>query len=215
MEGKSPIGYTPKAFVGKPAPEFVGKVWNGKDFKDIKLSDYSGKWVVLFFYPLDFTFVCPTEICNFSDFNDQFKAINTEVIGCSRDSHFTHREYALKPRKDGGLAPLEIPLLSDITFDIAKDYGVYVDSGNDKGLSLRGTFIIDPKGILKHCTINDLNVGRSIPETLRLVEAFQFSEKHGEVCPAKWKKGGKGMTPNDPEKLNNFWQEEHTKVDKN
>lgn len=212
---ESQLTYTPKAFIGKKAPEFKGTVWNGKEFKETKLSDYLGKWVVLFFYPLDFTFVCPTEICSFSDSYSQFKSLNAEVIGCSIDSHFTHREYCAKPRKEGGLSPCEIPLLSDVTHDISKDYGVHVDSGNDKGLSLRGTFIIDSKGILRHVSINDLNVGRNVDEVIRLVQAFQFSEKHGEVCPSKWKQGGKGMSVNDPQKLDNFWKEEHSKVEKN
>lgn len=208
------LSYTPKAFIGTPAPEFKGMIWDGKGFKEIKLSDYLGKWVVLFFYPLDFTFVCPTEICAFSDALNQFKEINAEVIGCSIDSHFSHREWALKPRKDGGLAPCELPLLSDVSHDISKAYGVLCDSGKDKGLAFRGTFIIDSNGILRHMSINDLNVGRSIPEVVRLVQAFQFSEKHGDVCPAKWKPGGKTMKPDDPDKLNNYWQEEHSKVEK-
>lgn len=203
------LSYAPKTIIGQPAPEFYGTVWNGKDFKDVKLSDYKGKYVVLFFYPMDFTFVCPTEICNFSDLADQFRGVNTEVIGCSVDSHFTHREYALKPRKEGGLAPLDIPLLSDKSHDISKDYGVLIDSGKEKGVDLRGTFIIDGNGILKHISINDLNVGRNVDEVLRLVKAFQFSEKHGDVCPSKWKPGGKTMAPNDPEKLKTYWEEEH------
>ena len=206
------LSYTPKAFVGKPAPQFSGTVWHGKDFKNINLSDYMGKYVVLFFYPLDFTFVCPTEIVSFSDEIEKFKSINTEVIGCSIDSQYSHREWALKPRKDGGLAPLEISLLSDKSHDISKDYGVHCDYGNQKGLALRGTFIIDPKGILKHMSINDMNVGRSVEEIIRLIEAFQFSEKFGEVCPSKWKPGSKGINKNDPEKLNSYWQEEHSKV---
>lgn len=206
--------YTPKAFIGKPAPEFVGDSWNGKDIKKMKLSDYKGKYVVLFFYPLDFTFVCPTEICNFSDAAEKFRSLNTEVIGCSIDSAHTHREYALKPRKQGGLAPLDIPLLSDVSHDIAKDYGVYCDFGENKGLALRGTFIIDGSGILRHVSINDLNVGRSIDETLRLVQAFQFSEKYGDVCPAKWKPGAKTMKPNDGDQLKTYWEEEHTKQEK-
>ena len=203
------LSYTPKTFLGQSAPEFSGVIWNGKDFKDVKLSDYKGKWVILFFYPMDFTFVCPTEITAFSDNMDKFKAMNTEVIGCSVDSQFTHREYALKPRKEGGLAPLDLPLLSDKSHDISKDYGVLIDSGNAKGVDLRGTFIIDTKGILRHISINDLNVGRNVDEYVRLIQAFQFSEKHGDVCPAKWKPGGKTMKTSDPEQLNKYWEEEH------
>lgn len=210
----SGLTYVPKAFIGKQAPEFVGDSWNGKEIKKIKLSEHLGKWVVLFFYPLDFTFVCPTEICNFSDASEKFRSANAEVIGCSIDSAYTHREYALKPRKQGGLAPLEISLLSDVTHEIAKDYGVFCDSGENKGLALRGTFIIDGKGILRHISVNDLNVGRNVDEVLRLVQAFQHSEKFGDVCPAKWKPGEKTMTPNDQDKLNKYWEEEHSKVEK-
>lgn len=207
-----PLSYTPKAYVRKAAPNFSGMAWHVDKFKKISLSDYKGKWVVLFFYPLDFTFVCPTEICNFSDAYERFQEINTEIIGCSTDSHFSHREWALKERKAGGLAPLSCPLLSDLTQDISKDYGVLVDSGDDRGVSFRATFIIDPSGILRHASINDLPVGRNVDEVLRLVQAFQFTDKYGEVCPAKWKPGKKTMVtnPEDP-KLKQFWAEELTK----
>lgn len=178
------ISYTPKAYVRKPAPEFQGTLYLNDNFKEVKLSDYRGKWVVLFFYPLDFTFVCPTEICNFSDAAEKFQNLNTELIGCSTDSKFSHREWALKPRREGGLAPCNVPLLSDITKQISKDYGCYIDHGEDNGVAFRATYVIDPEGILRHSSINDLPVGRSIDETLRLVQAFQFVAKHGEVCPA-------------------------------
>ena len=206
------LNYTARAFVRKPAPEFKGTVWSDGAFKEIKLSDYKGKWVVLFFYPLDFTFVCPTEICNFSDACEKFNNINCELIGCSVDSKFSHREWALKERKQGGLSPCNLPLLSDITKNISKDYGVLIDEGEDEGLAFRGTFIIDPTGILRQASINDLPVGRNVDEVLRLLQAFQFTDKHGEVCPAKWKPGKKTMVtdPNDP-KLKAFWEEELTK----
>jgi alkyl hydroperoxide reductase subunit AhpC len=209
---KSLLSYTPKAYVRLGAPEFSGAVWQGDAIKNVKLSDYKGKYVVLFFYPLDFTFVCPTEICNFSDAYDKFQGINCEVIGCSTDSIFSHREWALKPRKEGGLAPCSLPLLSDLSHDISKDYGVLIDSGNDKGISFRGTFIIDDKGVLRHSSINDLPVGRNVDEVLRLVQAFQFTDKHGEVCPAKWKPGKKTMiTDPNNEKTKKYWEEELTK----
>jgi alkyl hydroperoxide reductase subunit AhpC len=209
---ESTITYTPKAYVRKDAPEFKGTAWTPENsFKSIKLSDYKGKWVVLFFYPLDFTFVCPTEICNFSDACDRFKQINCEVIGCSIDSHFSHKEWANKPRKEGGLAPCKLTLLSDMSHDISKDYGVWIDSGNDKGVAFRGTFIIDANGVLRHSSINDLPVGRNIDEVFRLVEAFQFAEKYGEVCPAKWKPGKATITPGDEGKVKKFWEEELTK----
>jgi alkyl hydroperoxide reductase subunit AhpC len=206
------LSYTPKAFVRFPAPEFSGTVWHKDAMKNIKLSDYKGKYVVLFFYPLDFTVVCPTEICNFSDACEHFQNLNCELIGCSIDSVFSHREWALKPRKTGGLAPCNLPLLSDVTHDISKDYGVLIDAGGDKGVAFRGTFIIDDKGILRHSSISDLPVGRNIDETLRLVQAFQHTDKYGEVCPAKWKPGKKTMVtdPSDP-KLAQFWEEELTK----
>jgi alkyl hydroperoxide reductase subunit AhpC len=212
MESKNILSYTPKAYVRHPAPEFNGTVWHKDGFKQVKLSDYKGKYVVLFFYPLDFTFVCPTEICNFSDACEKFQENNCEIIGCSTDSAFSHREWALKARKQGGLAPCNLPLLADLSHDISKDYGVLIDHGDDKGISFRGTFIIDDKGILRHSSINDLPVGRNVDETLRLVQAFQFTDKHGEVCPAKWKPGKKTMItdPSNP-KLQQFWEEELTK----
>ena len=208
------LSYVPQAVIGKSAPQFEGLSWTGKEIKKIRLSDYLGKWLVLFFYPLDFTFVCPTEICNFSDASGKFRSLNAEVIGCSIDSVHTHREYAQKPRQQGGLAPLDIYLLSDVSHKISQDYGVSIDHGDDKGQALRGTFIIDDKGILRHVSVNDLNVGRSIDETLRLLQAFQFSAENGDVCPAKWKPGGKTMKPQDPEKLKEYWEAEHSKVEK-
>jgi alkyl hydroperoxide reductase subunit AhpC len=208
MEGGK-LSYTPKAVIRQPAPYFSGPAWHESSIKNITLSDYKGRWVVLFFYPLDFTFVCPTEICNFSDAYKTFQEINTEVIGVSIDSIYAHREWALKPRKQGGLAPLSCPLLSDVSHQISKDYGVLIDSGNDAGVAFRGTFIIDPQGILRQYSVNDLPVGRSIEEVLRLVQAFQFTDKYGEVCPSKWKPGAKTMVtdPNDP-KLKQFWEQE-------
>jgi alkyl hydroperoxide reductase subunit AhpC len=207
----SVISFTPKAYIRKPAPEFKGTAWTPNGFKDIKLSDFKGKWVVLFFYPLDFTFVCPTEICNFSDAFDKFQQINCELIGCSIDSKFSHKEWASKPRKQGGLSPCKLTLLSDVSHDISKDYGVLIDSGDDKGVAFRGTFIIDANGVLRHSSINDLPVGRNIDEVIRLVEAFQFAEKYGEVCPAKWKPGKAAIAVGNEEKVKKYWEEELTK----
>lgn len=132
------------------------------------------------------TFVCPTEILAFSDRADEFRKLNTEVVACSVDSHFTHLAWINTPRKEGGLGMIKIPLISDITHAIGKDYGVYLE---DLGHTLRGLFIIDDKGILRQITMNDLPVGRSVDETLRLVQAFQYTDHHGEVCPAGWKPG--------------------------
>ena len=163
--------------------------------KTIKLEDYKDKWVVLFFYPFDFTFVCPTEICAFSDASDNFAKINTQIIGCSCDSIFVHREFALRERKQGGVAPLKIPLLADNSHEIAKRYGCYICKGENKGATFRATYIIDPKGVLRHLSINDTPVGRSVDEVMRLVQAFQFTDEHGEVCPSNWKPGRKTMKP--------------------
>ncbi|KAK1787759.1 hypothetical protein P4O66_016237 [Electrophorus voltai] len=169
-----------KAKISKPAPHWEGTAVISGEFKDLKLSDYIGKYLVFFFYPLDFTFVCPTEIIAFSDRVNEFHAINADVVACSVDSQFTHLAWINTPRKQGGLGPLKIPLLSDLTHQIAKDYGVYLE---DQGHTLRGLFIIDGKGILRQITMNDLPVGRSVDETLRLVQAFQYTDKHGEGRP--------------------------------
>ncbi|KAJ3247828.1 Peroxiredoxin-2 [Chytriomyces hyalinus] len=176
-----------------PAPHFEAEAVYKGEFKTVSLSDYKGKWLVLFFYPLDFTFVCPTEIVAFSDRAKEFRALNAEVVGASVDSKHSHLAWVNQPRNKGGLGGVNIPLLSDITKKISADYGVLIETGPDVGLALRGTFIIDPKGIVRQITINDLDVGRSIDETLRLIEAFQFHEKNGEVCAAGWKKGDRGM----------------------
>lgn len=179
----------------KPAPDFSGVAVINGAFKDIKLQDYKGKYVVLFFYPLDFTFVCPTEIIAFSDRVEEFKKINCEVIACSTDSHFSHLAWINTARKDGGLGKMKIPLLADKSAKIARDYGVYKE---DDGIAFRGLFIIDDSGKLRQITVNDLPVGRSVDETLRLVQAFQYTDKHGEVCPAGWKPGDDTMKP-DPD----------------
>ncbi|XP_062605597.1 peroxiredoxin-4-like [Saccostrea cucullata] len=147
------------------------------------------------------TFVCPTEIIAFSDRIGEFKKINTEVIACSVDSQFTHLAWINTPRAKGGLGPLNIAVLSDITHEISKAYGVYLQ---DLGHSLRGLFIIDPKGILRQITMNDLPVGRSVDETLRLVQAFQYTDTHGEVCPAGWKPGSDTIIPNPKESQKYF-----------
>jgi peroxiredoxin (alkyl hydroperoxide reductase subunit C) len=132
---------------------------------------------------LDFTFVCPTEIIAFSERVKEFKELNAEVVGVSVDSHFSHLAWVNTPRKSGGLGGIDYPLLADLTKQISKDYGVLLEKA---GISLRGLFIIDPQGVVRQITINDLPVGRSVDETLRLIKAFQFVEKHGEVCPANW-----------------------------
>merc|ERR1711894_516791 len=181
-----------KALISKPAPHFEGTAVVKGQMKELKLTDYRGKYLVFFFYPLAFTFVCPTEILAFNDRITEFRTIGAEVVGCSVDSHFASLAWMNTPRTEGGLGTLKIPLLSDLTHKISKDYGVYLE---DNGISLRGLFIIDPKGILRQITMNDLPVGRSVDETLRLLQAFQYTDKNGEVCPANWKPGKKTMKP--------------------
>lgn len=176
--------------ITKPAPIFKGTAVVDGEFKEISLSDYSGKYVVFFFYPLDFTFVCPTEIIAFSERAEEFRSIGCEVIACSTDSHFSHLAWINMPRKEGGLGTMNIPLLADKSMANARAYGVLKE---DDGVAFRGLFIIDGKGNLRQATINDLPVGRDVDETLRLVQAFQFTDEHGEVCPAGWKPGSKTM----------------------
>jgi peroxiredoxin (alkyl hydroperoxide reductase subunit C) len=199
------LQYT-KAVISKPAPNFSATaVLPNGEFKTIQLSDYLGKYVVFFFYPLDFTFVCPTEILAFSDRFEEFRKINTEIIACSVDSHFTHLAWINTPRKQGGLGFLNIPILSDLNHKISQDYGVYL---KDLGHTLRGLFIIDDKGILRQITMNDLAVGRSVDEILRLVQAFKYiDDHHGEVCPANWKLGSRTIIP-DPEKKLKYFEHE-------
>ena len=160
------------------APKFTGTAVVKGEFKQISLDDYKGKYVVLFFYPLDFTFVCPTEIIAFNDRAAEFSALNCEVIACSTDSHFSHLAWCQKSRKEGGLGDMQIPLLADKSMTISRAYGVLKE---DEGLTFRGLFIIDPEGKLRQITVNDLPVGRDVDETLRLLQAFQFTDKHGEV----------------------------------
>ncbi|KAM4839478.1 thioredoxin-dependent peroxide reductase, mitochondrial [Urocitellus parryii] len=174
--------------VTQHAPYFKGTAVVNGEFKELNLDDFKGKYLVLFFYPLDFTFVCPTEIIAFSDKANEFHDVNCEVVAVSVDSHFTHLAWINTPRKNGGLGHMNIALLSDLTKQISRDYGVLLEGA---GLALRGLFIIDPNGVIKHLSVNDLPVGRSVEETLRLVKAFQFVETHGEVCPANW-------TPDSP-----------------
>jgi peroxiredoxin (alkyl hydroperoxide reductase subunit C) len=180
------------AFVSQPAPDFTAKAYVDGGFQDITLSKYKGKKVVLFFYPLDFTFVCPTEINAFTDSIAEFKKRNTEVIGVSVDSHFTHQAWANTPREEGGIKGINYPLVSDLAKNIAREYNVLIEGF---GAALRGLFIIDKAGVLMHSTINHLDLGRNIDEVLRVLDAVDFSQEHGEVCPANWKKGDKAMKP--------------------
>ncbi|PBK62021.1 peroxiredoxin [Armillaria solidipes] len=179
------------ALIQRPAPAFKAAAVVDGLFEDVSLTDYLGQWVVLFFYPMDFTFVCPTEILAFNDALAEFKALDTKVLGVSTDSQHSHFAWANQLRKEGGLGPdLKLPLIADRNMSISRDYGVLLE---DEGIALRGLFIIDPKGILRQITVNDLPVGRSVDETIRLIKAFQFTDKHGEVCPANWHEGDKTM----------------------
>jgi alkyl hydroperoxide reductase subunit AhpC len=182
------------ALVAKPAPNFTAQaVMPDGSFKEIKLSDYKGKYVILFFYPLDFTFVCPTEIIAFSNSMDEFKKRNTEVLGVSIDSHFSHLAWRNTDRKNGGLGDIAYPLIADVNKKITYDYGVM----HVAGIAFRGLFLIDKEGVVQHQLINNLPLGRNIDEALRMVDALQFHENNGEVCPANWKNGEDGMKP-DP-----------------
>lgn len=196
----------PVARVQKPAPYFKAPAVVNGEFKDVSLDDYKGKYLVLFFYPLDFTFVCPTEIIAFSDRFEEFKKIGCEVAAVSVDSKFTHLAWINTPRKEGGLGKMNIPLISDLSKTISRDYGVLLEDGEDQGISLRGLFIISDKGIIRQITINDLPVGRSVDETLRLVQAFQQADKNpGQVCPVDWKPGSETMTA-DSQKAKDYFR---------
>ena len=201
------------ARVRHAAPHFEGIAWDpSAGFKKLNFKDYLGSYLVLFFYPMDFTFVCPTEILEFSRLYDSFKETKCEVIGCSGDSQFVHMEYTSKPRARGGLGPVKMPLMADSSHKIAKAYGAYISDGDEEGVCLRSTYIIDANGVIRHISQNDLPVGRNVEEVLRLVQAFQYTDIHGEVCPSGWKKGAKTMVPDHKsEKTQKYWEEEMAK----
>jgi peroxiredoxin 3 len=184
--------------VGSPAPAFSGTAVVGSEFQELIYSNatltigdekHTGKYVVFFFYPLDFTFVCPTEIIAFSDRIKEFEELNTVVVGASVDSQFTHLAWKNTPRKEGGLGKIQYPLLADLSKQAMADYGCLLRAG----VAARGVFIIDGKGVLQSYTVNNLPLGRSVDEVLRLIRAAQFVEEHGEVCPANWTPGGESM----------------------
>jgi peroxiredoxin (alkyl hydroperoxide reductase subunit C) len=178
------------SIIGRPAPTWSGSA--AKEGEQIKLSsaDLKGKWYVLFFYPLDFTFVCPTEIVAFDDLHDKFKAAGCEVIGCSVDSVHTHLAYMRTPRTQAGVGELKFPLLSDLSKSITAAFDVMHPDG-DK--ALRATFVVDPDGVVQSAVINNLSIGRNVEETLRTVKAAQYTRVHGDVCPANWHEGEEGM----------------------
>lgn len=178
--------------VGKKAPDFTvpAVLGDGSIVDELTLSEaIKGKYGVVFFYPLDFTFVCPSELIAVDHRVEQFKALGAEVIGVSIDSHFTHNAWRNTPVNEGGIGPVKYTLAADIAHDICKAY----DVESDGGVAFRGVFIIDKEGVVRSQIINDLPLGRNFDEVIRLVEALQFHEEHGEVCPAGWNKGDKGM----------------------
>lgn len=178
--------------VTKEAPDFTAQaVMPDNSFADLKLSSYRGKYVVLFFYPLDFTFVCPSEIIAFDRELSKFKEKGAEVIGVSVDSHYTHLAWKETPVSKGGIGKIEYPLVSDLNKNISRDYGVLVDDS----VALRGLFLIDKEGIVRHSVVNDLSLGRSTTEALRMLSALKFTEEFGEVCPANWHEGEDAMKP--------------------
>lgn len=172
------------AMVGQPAPDFeMASTKNLEKLNEnVKLSDYRGKWLVLLFYPLDFTFVCPTELTTFSDRYDDFAGIGADIIGVSTDSVYSHRAWLQTPREKNGVEGLRYPLAADVTKTVSRDYGVLIE---DKGIALRGLFVIDPEGILRYKVVHDLNVGRSAEETIRVIQALQT----GGLCQAEWRPG--------------------------
>lgn len=177
--------------VNKQAPDFCAKaVVNGKIVNEFRLSSCRGKYAVLFFYPLDFTFVCPTELHAFQEKLGEFEKRHVQVIGVSTDSWFSHLAWLKTPKNQGGIEGVTYPIVSDFNKTIAREYGVLLE---DLGVALRGLFLIDKNGIVQHQVVNNLPLGRSVDETLRMVDALQFTEKHGEVCPANWREGKKAM----------------------
>lgn len=180
--------------VGREAPDFAAQaVMPDGSFKELKLSSMRGKNVVLFFYPLDFTFVCPSEIIAFHNHLKEFKERNCEVVGVSVDSHFSHHAWRKTPVDKGGIGEIGYPLVADLTKRIGRDYDVLTPDG---AVAFRGLFLIDRKGVVRHQVVNDLPLGRNIHEALRMVDALQFHEQNGEVCPANWNKGKDGMKAN-------------------
>ena len=191
--------------VTKEAPQFTAQaVLPDGTFQEVSLSDYRGKYILLFFYPLDFTFVCPTEIIAFSDANAEFEALNVQVLGCSVDSHYSHYAWRNTSRTEGGIGQIRYPLIADLDKSIAEAYDVLLPAG----IALRGLFLIDPEGVVRHQVVNDLPLGRSVDEALRMVKALQFYEKNGEVCPANWHEGSATIKP-DPAQSQEYFSKQY------
>jgi peroxiredoxin 2/4 len=192
-----------RPLVGNAAPDFKGMAVVNKEFKEISLKDYRGKWLCLFFYPLDFTFVCPTEITAFSDRVEDFRRLGCEIVGASIDSQFSHLAWINTARNQGGLGEIRFPLLADVNKEACRSYNVL----NEGGVALRGLFLINPEGKVEYQVVHNLGVGRSVEETLRALEAFQFVAKNGEVCPANWQKGKDTMKP-DPKGSQEYFKKQ-------
>ena len=175
--------------VGKTAPDFKVEALDDGEIRHVSLSDYEGQWKLLFFYPLDFTFVCPTELIAFSDAVAKFKEKGCQVIASSVDSAFSHLAWTQQDRSDGGIGEVEFPILADLNKTVARDYDVLTE----EGVALRGMFLIDDQNVIQQATVNNLSVGRNVEEALRLLSAYQFTAKHGEVCPANWQEGDDSM----------------------
>jgi peroxiredoxin (alkyl hydroperoxide reductase subunit C) len=178
--------------VTQKAPDFLATaVMADNSFGELRLSDYRGKYTVLFFYPLDFTFVCPSEILAFNRKVEEFNKKDCQLIGISVDSHFTHLAWKETEIEKGGIGNVQYPLVADIKKEIARAYGVL----HDDSVALRGLFLIDKEGVVRHAVVNDLPLGRNVDEALRMLDALRFTEEHGEVCPANWHEGEEAMKP--------------------
>ncbi|MCH9811501.1 peroxiredoxin [bacterium] len=185
------------SLIGKRAPAVKGKaVVDGKTLVEDYVMGGNGKYTLLFFYPLDFTFVCPTELHAFQERYEEFKSLGVELVGCSRDSHFTHLAWLETPKAKGGIEGVKYPLVADMDLEISKSYGVLKE---DEGVSYRGLFLMDKEGMVRHMLINDLPLGRSVDEAMRMVKALQHFEEHGEVCPAGWNEGEEAFKTNKEE----------------
>ncbi|NLS92485.1 MAG: peroxiredoxin [Planctomycetaceae bacterium] len=192
--------------VAREAPDFKAQaVMPNGAFQEVSLSDYRGKYVVLFFYPLDFTFVCPTEIIAFSEAVAEFEKLGVQLLGCSVDSHYSHLAWRNTPRKQGGIGEIKYPLIADLDKKIAEAYDVLLPGG----VALRGLFLIDKDGTVQHQVVNNLPLGRSVGEALRMVKALEFFEKNGEVCPANWDEGKASMKP-DPTGSQEFFEKTYS-----
>lgn len=191
-----------RLLIGKKAPSFRAKAVQGEKIIDeFSLDDFLGQYIVLFFYPLDFTFVCPTELHAFQEALPKFKQKNAQVIGCSVDSEFSHLAWLSTPKAKGGIEGIGYPIISDLNKKIASDYSMLHE---EEGIAYRGLFLIDRQGTIRHVLINDFPLGRSIEEVLRILDALIYFEAHGEVCPANWSIGKKTMQPDTIGLVNYF-----------